>query len=335
MDQIERVGLVGHSLRKIMIDVLMNSGKRAALIASSFIFLSACSPSRERASAPRLQPEEGDRIVFLGNAFFEQAIRHGELETSLALRWPDRKLTFRNIGWSGDTVFGHSRTFGRRGAKFGGPEAGFDKMNQHLQELDPDIVFVAYGFNESFEEAEGLDSFRQGAQRLLDRLGELNSEIVLLSPPPMEPGFGAPAEYVEKRNASLQRYSEEMKALAESRGHAYVDLFKSLKKEARTYSKDGIHPSGDGYRRIADIIAEALGLPVPIARLDSEEAAQIRSEIVEKNQLFFHRWRPRNDAFVFGERKDEQRIAQMEPAQIEPFVESKESIINTLLEAQL
>jgi hypothetical protein len=232
-------------------------------------------------------------------------------------------------------VFGHSRTFGRRGAKFGGPEAGFDKMNQHLQELDPDIVFVAYGFNESFEEAEGLESFRQGAQRLLDRLGELNSEIVLVSPTPMEDGFGPPAKYVEKRNAYLQSYSKEVKALAESRGHAYVDLFKSLKSEAGTYSKDGIHPSGDGYRRIADIIAEALGLPEPIARLDSEEAARIRSKIVEKNQLFFHRWRPRNDAFVFGERKDEQRIAQMEPAQIEPFVESKESIINTLLEAQL
>ena len=318
-----------------MISVLMNFRKRAALIASSFIFLAACSPSRERASAPRLQSEEGDRIVFLGNAFFEQAIRHGELETSLALRWPEKNLSFRNIGWSGDTVFGHSRTFGRRGAKFGGPEAGFERMSQHLAKLGPDIVFVAYGFNESFEEEAGLEAFRQGALRLLEMLGALNSEIVLLSSPPMESGFGAPAEYVEERNAYLQRYSEEMKALADSRGHAYVDLFKPLKKEAGTYSKDGIHPSGDGYRRIADIIAEALGLSEPAARLDSEAAAQIRSEIIKKNQLFYYRWRPRNDAFVYGERKDEQRIAQMEPAQIEPFVEKKESIIRTLLEAQL
>jgi len=207
-------------------------------------------------------------------------------------------------------------------------------MSQHLAELGPDIVFVAYGFNESFEEAAGLEAFRQGALRLLEMLGALNSEIVLLSPPPMETGFGAPAEYVEKRNAYLQSYSEEMKALAESRGHAYVDLYTVLKNEAGTFSKDGIHPSGDGYRRISNIIAEALGLPEPIARLDSEAAALIRSEIIEKNQLFFHRWRPRNDAFVFGERKDEQRIAQMEPAQIEPFVEKKESIIRTLLEAR-
>jgi hypothetical protein len=317
-----------------MKSVLINFRKRGALIASSFIFLSACSPSLEGAPAPRLQPGEGDRIVFLGNAFFEQAIRHGELETSLALRWPEKNLSFRNVGWSGDTVFGHSRTFGRRGAKFGGPEAGFENMSEHLAKLGPDMVFVAYGFNESFEEEAGLEAFRQGALRLLEMLGALNSEIVLLSPPPMELDFGAPAEYVEKRNAWLQRYSEEMKALAESRGLAYVDLFKPLKKQAGTFSKDGIHPSGDGYRRIGDIIAETLDLPQPIAQLDSKEAAQIRSEIIEKNQLFFHRWRPRNDAFVFGERKDEQRIAQMEPAKIEPFVEKKESIINTLVEAQ-
>ena len=319
----------------MMIDVLISFKKWEALIASSLIFLSACAPSSEHASVPRLQPEEGDRIVFLGNAFFEEAVRYGELETSLALRWPDRNLSFRNIGWSGDTVFGHSRTFGRRGAKFGGPEAGFDRMSQHLAELDPDIVFVTYGFNESFGDAAGLEAFRKGAQRLLEMLGALDSDIVLLSPSPMETGFGAPAEYVEERNAFLQSYSEEMKALAASRGLAYVDLLNSLKSEAKTYSTDGIHPSGDGYRRISNIVAEALGLPEPIARLDSEEASLIRTEIIEKNQLFFHRWRPRNDAFVFGERKDEQRIAQMEPARIEPFVEKKESIIKDLLEAQL
>ena len=166
-------------------------------------------------------------------------------------------------------------------------------------------------------------------------LGELNVDIVLISPTPMENGFGAPAEYVEERNDSLRQYSEELNAVSDRLGHAYIDLFNPLSEDSEAYSKDGIHPSVDGYRRIAEIMAESLGLPEPVARLDSEETVHIRSEIVEKNQLFFHRWRPRNDAFVFGERKDEQRIAQMEPAQILPFVESKESIIKALLEEQL
>jgi hypothetical protein len=65
---------------------------------------------------------------------------------------------------------------------------------------------------------------------------------------------------------------------------------------------------------------------------DSEKADQIRNTIIKKNTLFFHRWRPRNDAFVYGERKDEQRIAQEEPAQIEPFIAKQEAAIRFLLE---
>ena len=66
--------------------------------------------------------------------------------------------------------------------------------------------------------------------------------------------------------------------------------------------------------------------------IDADEAEDIRQQIIKKNTLFFHRWRPRNDAFVYGERKDEQRIAQEEPVQIEPFITKRESEITILLE---
>ena len=41
---------------------------------------------------------DGDRVVFLGNSFFERALDYGHLETALALCWPDRDITFRNLG---------------------------------------------------------------------------------------------------------------------------------------------------------------------------------------------------------------------------------------------
>ena len=64
---------------------------------------------------------------------------------------------------------------------------------------------------------------------------------------------------------------------------------------------------------IGKIIAEQLRLPaLPVPR-DSKYAEDVRLSIVKKNHLYFHRWRPRNDAFVYGERKDEQKIAQAEP----------------------
>ena len=47
-----------------------------------------------------------------------------------------------------------------------------------------------------------------------------------------------------------------------------------------------------------------------------------------------HRGRPRNDAFVFGERKDEQKIAQTEPAQFEPFIAKQEAVVRQLLQTK-
>ena len=49
----------------------------------------------------------GDRVLFLGNSFFERALEYGYLESAIALSFPDRDITFRNVGWDGDTVFGH------------------------------------------------------------------------------------------------------------------------------------------------------------------------------------------------------------------------------------
>ena len=79
-------------------------------------------------------------------------------------------------------------------------------------------------------------------------------------------------------------------------------------------------------------MGESLQLPKTKISLSAKSADTIRSAIITKNQLFFHRWRPRNNAFVFGERKDEQRIAQLEPARIEPYIAEQEERINTLLE---
>ena len=95
--------------------------------------------------------------------------------------------------------------------------------------------------------------------------------------------------------------------------------------------ENGIHPADHGYREIARIIAEQLKLPPATIELSSDAAEEIRTSIVKKNTLYFHRWRPRNDAFVYGERKDEQIIAQTEPERFEPFIEKQEREIRRLL----
>lgn len=279
-----------------------------------------------RADAFELKPD--DRVVFLGNSFFERARAHGHIETALTLAWPDRPLTFRNLGWDGDTVFGHARAGGRRRAVFGDPEEGFAKMTKHIASLKPTVIFVAYGLNESFDGPLSIDAFQKGLERLLDSTKAPGRRFVLLSQPPMELG---PDDHVLRRNTILSRYNQVIANVAKTRSHTFVDLFSPLKKTR--YSTDGIHPSDEGYRAIAKIIAKQLKLPAPKIDLASAEAEAIRAAIVKKNTLYFHRWRPRNDAFVYGERKDEQKIAQTEPEQFEPFIAKQEKIIRERITA--
>ncbi|TDI70461.1 MAG: hypothetical protein E2O86_03500 [Bacteroidetes bacterium] len=292
------------------------------------ILLSACTSS---SSLESLDFKQNEKIVFLGNAFFENAIYSGELETTFSLSFPKKNITFRNIGWSGDNVYAHARTRARGGGRFGNPEEGFNILTKQITELKPDKIFIAYGFNESFDDEAGIDAYNKGLNRLLEMLSQHCPELILISTLPMEKGFGIPAAHIETRNKELKKYAETTKEVAIKGKYRFIDLFNPFSKETK-YTTNGIHLSANGYRKTGELISEALTLPTPVINIDSKKADHIRNTIIKKNTLFFHRWRPRNDAFVYGERKDEQRIAQEEPAQIEPFIAKQEAAITLLLE---
>jgi len=281
-------------------------------------------------SQESLNFNQNDKVVFLGNTFFENAFESGEIETTFSLCFPDKNITFRNIGWSGDNVYAHARTRARGGGRFGNPDHGFGILKAQIAELKPDKIFIAYGFNESFDKDAGIDAYRNGLDQLLEMLSQHCPELILISTLPMEKGFGIPAEHIDMQNSELKKYAETTKEQALRGKHRFIDIFTPLSKE-KNYTRNGIHLSSKGYRKVATLMAEALALPAPVIKIDSEKADQIQEAIIKKNTLFFHRWRPRNDAFVYGERKDEQRIAQEEPAQIEPFIEKQEAIIASLL----
>ena len=296
----------------------------------SFVLLGAwilCSAplwAQDEAAPKVLTLRDGERVVFLGNSFFERAIDYGHLEASLTMRWPERRFTFRNLGWDGDTVYGHSRAGGRRRQVFGDAEEGYNRMTEHLKAEDPSLVFVAYGFNESFDGAKGISSFRKGLNRLLDSLEVHTKRIVMITPPPVIGQHGAV-------NTMLGSYAEILLETARERGFLAVDLFGNKTLNDQVFRENGLHLSDAGYRRTAEILAQELKLPPLKISHDNPRAEKIRRAIIRKNTLYFHRWRPRNDAFVFGERKDEQKNAQKEPLQFEPLIEQQELFIRKLL----
>jgi hypothetical protein len=64
---------------------------------------------------------DGDRVVFLGGTLIEREQKYGYWELALTLKNKDKNVSFRNLGWSGDTVWCESR------GSFGGQPEGFKK----------------------------------------------------------------------------------------------------------------------------------------------------------------------------------------------------------------
>ena len=63
-------------------------------------------------------------------------------------------------------------------------------------------------------------------------------------------------------------------------------------------------------------------------QFDQSEA--LRQMVVEKNELFFHRFRPQNQTYLFGFRKHEQGQNAVEIPQFDPLIDEKELAIHAL-----
>src|SRR5262245_58976519 len=178
-----------------------------------------CLPST--AFAAEFQVKDGDRVVLVGSTLIEREQRYGYWETLLTARFPDKNVTFRNLGWSGDTVWGESRA----SFDFDKPNEGFRRLVEHTLALKPTVIFVGYGTNESFAGERGLPRFLDGVNKLLDKLAETKARIVIMSPLGMEQRRRPPLPDPTAANHNLQIYAETLAKVAKQRGHRFVDLF--------------------------------------------------------------------------------------------------------------
>ncbi len=272
-----------------------------------------------QAIAEPFQFQEGDLAVFLGNTFLERAQQNGYLETELTLAAGEKNVKFRNLSWSGDTVFGTARSY------FGPPKEGFDRLTQQLTDLQPEVVFINYGAVAAFSGKEGVGEFIAGYQTLLDMIYEKAAprEIVLLSPPPAE-SLGAPFPDQSAQNQRLALYRDAIRDLAKERKARFVDLFAAVSPD-EPWTTNGIHYSEIGYAKIAPKLVAELGLKTAESeRLNPDAIARLRRTIVEKNRLYFHRWRPANETYLTLFRKHEQGQNARELPLFDPLVEAKE-----------
>lgn len=264
--------------------------------------------------------KDGDRVVWLGGTFIEREQSYSRFEEFLQLINRKPNLVFRNLAWSGDTVWGEAR------AAFDPPAKGYERLIALTKEAKPTVIVLAYGSNESFAGEAGVDAFRKQYERLMNDLASTNARFILLTPIPFEngPGMGD----VAAKNKRLEAYNAAIRDVAKTKGAGLVDLYERMsqtEQQAKPFTENGLHPSDEGYRRIAKL----LWTPPILSKNDAE----LRARIAAKDELFFHRWRPQNETYLFGFRKHEQGKNAKDIVAFDPLIADAEKAIAERLKA--
>lgn len=270
------------------------------------------------AQSPDLR--DGDRVVILGGTFVEREGQYGYIETAVTAAYPDRKIIFRNLGWSGDTVWAESRGI------FDQPAAGYQRMIEMVKEQKPTVIVFAYGQNESFAGEAGLPAFVQQFEKLCDDLKITQARLAFITPHLFEKAT-PPLPDASQHNDNLRLYADAIRQHAAQREGAVIDLMKALESVGGR-TENGMHLSPLGYRAAGEAVVRALGRSP--AGLTSDQEAELRAKIVEKNTWFFHRWRPQNVTYLFLFRKHEQGNNAVEIPQFDPLIEANEKEIEQL-----
>ncbi len=216
--------------------------------------LLAISPLSHAAETPVFEWKDGDRVVLVGDTLIERDQKSGYLETLITAQNPEKAITFRNLGWSGDTVRGLSR------ARFGPPAEGWQHLVDHVNALKPTVLIVGYGMADSFDGEPGLSAFTSGLNALIDATSATKPRLIILSPIAHE-NLGPPLPDPSAHNRELSRYRDTLKTIAGERKAWFVDLFeatRAIEGIPVPLTDNGIHPNPLGQYVIDAIIAGSL-----------------------------------------------------------------------------
>lgn len=309
----------------------------------------ACAAITSVSAAAPFELKDGDRVIFLGDTLIEREQHYGWIELMLTTRFPDRNVTFRNLGWSADLPNGESRlglSLTQAGVE---PEGEAWKLLQkQIEETKPTVAFIGYGMAASFAGEAGLPKFKEDYNRLLDAIEKISPgcRLVLLSPIKHEKS-PAPLPDPAKHNEQLDLYTRTIGVMAAARKASFVSQFRGLNggplprvtstdlpgvypMSAASVTENGIHLTGAAYAKLALVIcAELTGKLMSPATLN-QTAESLRQVILRKNEFYFHRSRPANMAYIFGFRKREQGKNAVEMPQFEPLIAAEEKKIREL-----
>jgi hypothetical protein len=193
--------------------------KRGKAIGIYWLVLLCLSYSSAQADDHKPKPfefKDGDRVVFLGSTWIEREQLWGYWETALTTLYPDKKITFRNLGRSGDTVWGDAW------AGFDSPKEGYQRRLKLVKDQKPTVIFLGFGWNESFAGSKGIADFQKQYKALLADLCAPDIRFVLMSPFQIA-ADDWPYSNLKERQDHLKRYGDVVQQVAKDGGIFFLD----------------------------------------------------------------------------------------------------------------
>lgn len=208
---------------------------------------------------------DGDRVVLLGDSITEQRQYTTFIETYALTRFPKWRLSFRNLGWGGDTAQG-----------------GLGRAARDLLPLKPTFVTIDFGMNDHgyrpFQD-DIFNNYIDHQTRLTALLKEHGARVALLTPQPIEERRPDPDQ--DPRNQSLRRMSDGLRTVATNQQVLFADQFDpylAVMLQARKTDPaaligggDAVHPGPVGHTLMAWAVLKCLDAPAAVsgAELDA------------------------------------------------------------------
>lgn len=237
---------------------------------------------------------DGDRVVFLGDSITEQRLYTTYIEAYALTRHPQWQLTFRNVGWGGDTAWLRQRAHPDEAKLFAADEATQQKMvedavarglGRDVLPLKPTAVTVDFGMNDhSYQpfRADIFGAYVRSQTELTKVLKANGARVALLTPQPIEDKRPDPDQ--DARNQSLRKFSDGLQAVAAKAGVTFGDQFDPymaiLLRERAANPKtfvgggDAVHPGPIGQMIMAWAILKELGASALVSRVELDIAAK-------------------------------------------------------------
>ena len=212
---------------------------------------------------------DGERVVFLGDSITDQRLYTTAIEAYTLTRFPQWKLTFRNIGWSGDTAKG-----------------GLGRAARDMLPLKPTFVTIDFGMNDHGYRAHDESIYKNYIDKqtqLVALLKTNDARVALVTPQPIEDRRPDPDKDV--RNASLRTMSDGLREIAGKENVLFADQFdpymtvmlkaRQTDPLAHIGGGDAVHPGPVGHTIMAWAILKSLGAPAAVSSAELTAAGTI------------------------------------------------------------